>query len=156
MEPTIQAFLETFSIPWVGLTSVAIMAFLAATFLPFSSEAVVLAYLMNSPEKFWLLIAVASFGNTLGGVLNWQIGFFAKRAKDSFVNNNASKAWISAYLHQFGPKSLLLAWVPIVGDPLVIAAGWAKLPFIPCCIYMAIGKTARYCVLVGLYMMSSS
>ena len=69
MESSIQAFLQAISIPWVGLSSVGVMAFLAATLIPVSSEAVFYLYLQKFPENLWILIFVASLGNTLGGIL---------------------------------------------------------------------------------------
>ena len=48
------------------------------------------------------------------------------------------------WLERFGAKGCLLAWLPVVGDPLCGAAGWLNLPFWPSVFYMAIGKFARY------------
>ena len=153
MESSIQAFLAAISIPEVGLAAVGLMAFAAATILPLSSEISFFTYLVHYPENTWLLILVASIGNTLGGVVNWQIGFWAKETQNALSESKITKIGsISAYFHQFGAKSLLLSWVPIIGDPLVIFAGWSKLPFISCCIYMAIGKTLRYLIIVYFYL----
>ncbi len=157
MESSIQAFLQAISIPWVGLTSVGVMAFLSATILPLSSEAAFFLYLVKFPENMWTLIVVASLGNTLGGVFNWQIGFFAKNTKDSISSPKIQKMGrISTYLHQFGSKSLLFSWVPIIGDPLAVYAGWSKWPFWSCCLYLAIGKTVRYIVIAYFYVLSNS
>jgi membrane protein YqaA with SNARE-associated domain len=157
MESSIQAFLQAISVPWVGLTSVGIMSFLAATLLPFSSEAVFFAFLVEFPEKVWPLIAVASLGNILGGIVNWHIGYFAKNTKDSILQTkNTQTSKLSAYLRQLGSKSLLFSWLPIVGDPLTVFAGWSKLPFWPCCIYMMIGKTLRYVFIAFVYLISNN
>ena len=157
MESSIQAFLQVISMPWVGLTSIGIMSFLAATLLPFSSEAVFFAYLVEFPEKVLPLIVVASVGNTLGGIVNWHIGYFAKNTKDSILHANPTQtSKLSAYLRQLGSKSLLFSWVPIVGDPLTVFAGWSKLPFWPCCIYMMIGKTLRYIFIAFVYLISNN
>ena len=157
MESSIQAFLQAISVPWVGLTSVGIMSFLAATLLPFSSEAVFFAFLVEFPEKVWLLIAVASVGNVLGGIVNWHIGYFAKNTKDSILHPNSTPtSKLSTYLCQLGSKSLLFSWLPIVGDPLTVFAGWSKLPFWPCCIFMMIGKTLRYVFIAFVYLISNN
>jgi membrane protein YqaA with SNARE-associated domain len=62
---------------------------------------------------------------------------------------------VLAWLQRLGPKACLLAWLPLVGDPLCAVAGWLKLPFWPCVAYMAVGKFARYAVmtsaLVGIF-----
>ena len=157
MESSIQALLQAISVPWVGLTSVGIMSFLAATLLPFSSEVVFFAYLVQFPENVWPLIAVASVGNILGGMVNWHIGYFAKNAKDSMLHEkNSSTSKLSSYLRQFGSKSLLFSWAPIIGDPLIVFAGWSKLPFWPCCVYMMIGKTLRYMFIAFVYLWSNN
>ena len=157
MESSIQALLQVISVPWVGLTSVGVMSFLAATLLPFSSEAVFFAYLVQFPENVWALIAVASVGNIFGGILNWHIGYFAKNTKDSILHaKNTQTSKLSAYLRQLGSKSLLFSWLPIVGDPLTVFAGWSKLPFWPCCIYMMIGKTLRYVFIAFVYLISNN
>ncbi len=157
MESSIQAFFQAISVPWVGLTSVGVMSFLAATLLPFSSEAVFFAYLVNFPDDVWPLITVASLGNVLGGVVNWYIGYFAKNATDSLHSSKSqSAAKLTAYLRQFGSKSLLFSWVPIIGDPLTVFAGWSKLPFWPCFIYMTIGKILRYMFVAIAYLISNN
>ena len=157
MESSIQALLQVISVPWVGLISVGVMSFLAATLLPFSSEAVFFAYLVQFPENVWPLIAVASFGNILGGVVNWHIGYFAKNAKDSMLHEkNSPTSKLSSFLRQFGSKSLIFSWVPIIGDPLTVFAGWSKLPFWPCCIYMMIGKSLRYMFIAFVYLLSNN
>ena len=56
------------------------------------------------------------------------------------------------WLQFFGPKTLLLSWLPIIGDPLCAVAGWLKMPFWPCVVYMAIGKFLRYLILTELLM----
>jgi membrane protein YqaA with SNARE-associated domain len=150
MENALHAFLQAISIPWVGLTSVGVMAFLAATLIPISSETVFFLYLVQFPENIWVLICVASIGNTLGGMLNWYLGYLAKKARDKIRKPQKLSAFGSKLL-QFGPKSLLLSWLPIVGDPLTIYAGWSNYAFLPCCFYMAIGKTLRYLVIAYLY-----
>lgn len=54
--------------------------------------------------------------------------------------NERARAWMT----RLGPPALLLSWLPVVGDPLCAAAGWLRLSFWPCVIYMAIGKFGRY------------
>jgi membrane protein YqaA with SNARE-associated domain len=157
MESLIQDLLQAISVPWIGLTSVGVISFLAATLLPFSSEAVFFAYLVQFPENIWSLIAVASLGNILGGVVNWHIGYFAKNTKDAILHSkDRPTSKLSSYLRQFGSKSLLLSWLPIIGDPLTVFAGWSKLSFWPCCMYMMIGKTLRYIFIAFVYLASNS
>ena len=154
MESSIQAFLQAISIPWVGLSSVGVMAFLAATLIPVSSEAVFYLYLQKFPENLWILIFVASLGNTLGGILNWYLGFLAKKASQTLAKTKEIGVF-SQNLRKLGPKSLLFSRIPIIGDPLTIYAGWAQYSFVSCCVYMAIGKTLRYLFIAYIFSLAN-
>jgi membrane protein YqaA with SNARE-associated domain len=71
-------------------------------------------------------------------------------AKKTFAAEKETR-WFS-WLQFFGPKTLLLSWLPVIGDPLCAVAGWLKMPFWPCVAYMAIGKFLRYLILTELLM----
>jgi membrane protein YqaA with SNARE-associated domain len=86
---------------------------------------------------------VATVGNTLGGALDWWMGYEAHAVVDKY-RHSRSHAKALEWLERLGPKACLLAWLPIVGDPLCAVAGWLKLRFWPCLAYMAIGKFLRY------------
>jgi membrane protein YqaA with SNARE-associated domain len=131
--------LELLAVPVVGLTSVFLVSFVSATLVPMGSEPAVFAVIKANGALFWTTIMVATVGNTLGGALNYFIGY---RAKVAFANERDIR-WLSA-LGRYGPKTMLLAWLPIVGDPLCSLAGWLKLPFWSSVGYMAIGKLLRY------------
>jgi membrane protein YqaA with SNARE-associated domain len=92
---------------------------------------------------FWPAIVVATVGNTLGGALTWWMGLASHKVVDKYQHSKHHMRAL-AWLEHLGPKACLLAWLPIVGDPLCAVAGWLKLPFWPCLAYMAIGKFARY------------
>lgn len=123
----------------------------AATLLPLSSEALLVALLYQeySPPLLWL---VATSGNTLGSCINWYVG---KRCLDW-----QDKKWFpfkSAQLmraqHQFkryGLVSLLFAWVPVIGDPLTFFAGVMRIRFWQFVILVAIGKGLRYGAIIGI------
>jgi membrane protein YqaA with SNARE-associated domain len=149
MESSIQAVFEALSIPWVGLGSVGIFAFLSSTLLPLSSEIPFYAYLSNFPQNAAALIAVATFGNSLGGVFNWWMGKISQKAFKSPKKPENPK--ITHFIHTYGPKSLVFSWVPLIGDTLTAVAGWYQLPFIPCATYLTIGKFLRYVVIVVIY-----
>lgn len=133
-------------LPLAGLF---LSAFLAATILPVSSEVVLGALLVGGCEELWLLVAVASLGNTAGAVVNWLLGRFLAHyhGRSWFPINEQQYARASAWFGRFGIWSLLFAWVPIVGDPLTVVAGLLKVRFWPFLALVAIGKTARYIVL---------
>lgn len=121
-------------------------AFLAATLLPGGSEAV-LAVVAHQGERGWgLLLAVASVGNTLGAMSSWLIGRLLPQRADH--SPNAASA--IARIRRFGSPVLLLAWLPFIGDPLCLAAGWLRIHWLPALLFIAIGKTLRYLVVLGL------
>jgi membrane protein YqaA with SNARE-associated domain len=145
IESTIAWLLHLLAAPEVGLTSVFIISFISATLLPLGSEPAVFAVIKANPALFWSTIFVATAGNTLGGIVDYGLGY---RAKQSFAKERDSR-WFR-WLARYGAKTMLLAWLPVVGDPLCTLAGWLKLPFWPSVVYMAIGKFARYLTMTAL------
>jgi membrane protein YqaA with SNARE-associated domain len=131
------------SLPQIGLSTVFLISFISATLLPMGSEPAVFALIKLKPDLFWLTLLVATAGNTLGGAVDWWMGYGAHRVADKYQH---SKVHVRAltWLEGLGPKACLLAWLPVIGDPLCAVAGWLKLPFWPCLLYMAIGKFLRY------------
>jgi membrane protein YqaA with SNARE-associated domain len=122
---------------WVLFTS----SFLAATLLPGGSEAVLFGVLKLQPDQHWTAIVVATVGNTLGGMSSYLIGRLVPPKQDL--------AGLPA-VRKYGSPVLLLAWVPIVGDPLCVAAGWLRLnPWLSAG-FMAAGKLARYVAIAAL------
>lgn len=145
MESTIHAILAWLSLPTVGLPAIGIIAFVSATLLPMGSEPAVFAYVKASPDMFWAAILVATVGNTLGGMVSWGMGRAARVAQETFTGTTEHRReLITKWFSRFGPKTLLLSWLPIIGDPICALAGWAQLPWFACMIYMAIGKLCRY------------
>ncbi len=120
-------------------------AFLAATILPFYSE-VLLFTLYQQGEPGWVLIWVASLGNTLGSAVNWYLGVYLMRFKDKrwfyFKESQIAKAQL--WFNRYGVWSLLFAWLPIGGDVLTLIAGIMKVRFWLFLLLVGIGKTLRY------------
>jgi len=145
IETAVLWLLKVLAAPTVGLTSVFLIAFVSATLVPLGSEPAVFAVVKANPAMFWPAILVATVGNTLGGVLNYGIGY---RAKIAFAKERQSR-WFG-WLRRFGAKTMLLSWVPGIGDPLCTLAGWLHLPFWPSVAYMAIGKFARYLTMTAV------
>ena len=127
-------------------------AFLAATLIPISSEVVLGALSAAQGFDIWLLVAVASTGNTLGSVVNWLLGRYCLRWQDRrwFPVKPDTLTHATALFNRYGLWSLLLAWVPIVGDPLTFAAGVLGVRFPIFVTLVAIGKTARYLAVAAL------
>ena len=134
------------SLPENGLSTVFIVSFISATLLPLGSEPAVFGLIKLNPELFWEAILVATAGNTLGGMFSWGMGFGAHKAVGHKLHS-ASDVRALRWLQSLGPKACLLAWLPIVGDPLCAMAGWLKLPLLPCALYMLVGKFLRYWVM---------
>ena len=116
-------------------------SFLAATLLPGGSEAVLFGVLMLYPEQFWPALGVATLGNTLGGMSSYLIGRLVPQKKDLRG---------LPVLQRYGSPALLLAWVPFVGDPLCVAAGWLRLNPWLTALFMALGKFARYLAIAAI------
>lgn len=127
-------------------------ALTSATLLPGTSEAVLtgLVYLGNHPVVW--LVAVATLGNVAGSLINWLMGFYARRFEHHprFPVKPAAMAKYEALFARYGRWSLLAAWVPVVGDPLTVAAGLARTPLIWFIPLVALAKAARYAVVAAI------
>ena len=123
-------------------------AFLAATFVPFASELTLAAALAAGGSLHWLVVT-ATLGNTLGAVVNWVLGRFIERFRDRrwFPVDAPRLRRAQARFRRYGVWSLLLAWLPIAGDALTVAAGIMRVRLLPFLILVGIGKGLRYVVL---------
>lgn len=167
--------LEVLALPQVGLSAVFLISLLSATLLPLGSEPAVFGYVKLAPDMFWPAVLVATVGNTVGGVISYAMGRGAHSALESWREHHGRRAdgeaqesafgrrfagrWnasAQAWLHRMGPPALLLAWLPAVGDPLCAVAGWLRLAFWPCVVYMAVGKLLRYVVMTGALLWMAS
>lgn len=149
MENWLEQLLIILALPKFGLSTVFVVSLISATLLPLGSEPVVFGLIKLNPDLFWLTIFVATTGNTLGGAIDWWMGYGAHRVMNKYANSRSHTKALQ-WLASLGPKACLLAWLPVVGDPLCAVAGWLKLPFWPCLMYMAIGKFLRYLFLTTL------
>ena len=149
MEAWLHSLLTAMALPQYGLSTVFLVAMLSATLLPMGSEPAVFGLVKLSPELFWPAVLVATAGNTVGGAISWWMGYGAEVLYER-VKHRRLHARALDWLEGFGPKACLLSWLPGVGDPLCAVAGWLKLPFWPCVMYMAIGKFARYVTMTAL------
>jgi membrane protein YqaA with SNARE-associated domain len=128
--------------PDAGLAGLALSAFLSATLLPGSSEAVLLAVLSQHAHLFWTAIAVASVANTAGGMTSYALGRFMPKKVE-----HRALTW----LQRHGAWLLAFSWVPLAGDALCVAAGWLRLSPWSATLYMAMGKGVRYVVIALLW-----
>jgi len=148
MEIWLDSLLTLLALPKFGLSTVFVVSFISATLLPLGSEPVVFGLVELNPDLFWPAIGVATVGNTLGGAVSWWMGLASHRVVDHYRHSSHHLRALQ-WLQRLGPKACLLAWLPLVGDPLCAVAGWLKLPFWPCLGYMAIGKLARYVLMTA-------
>ncbi len=143
MQAWLDSVLQLLALPEFGLSTLFVASFISATLLPIGSEPVLFGLLKLNPDMFWQAIFVASVGNTLGGALDWWLGYGAHKVADKYAHSKHHTR-VLGWLERMGPKACLLSWLPIVGDPLCAVAGWLRMPFWPCLFYMAIGKFLRY------------
>ena len=123
-----------------------VSAFFSATLLPGSSEVVLLGLLTAAKGTPFVLIAAATMGNVAGSAVNWGIGRYFLEMKDRrwFPVNGAMLARAQSWFGRYGIWSLLLSWVPVIGDPLTLVAGVMKVPFPRFLLLVSIGKSLRY------------
>lgn len=135
------------------LAGLFMLAFSAATLLPGGSEAALLGMSALSDHATLTLLIVASIGNTLGSVLNYGLGRHALQyqGRKWFPVSGDELVKAQSWFNHWGQWSLLLAWAPIIGDPLTFAAGMMRMHFAHFLILVAISKTTRYMVVLGLF-----
>lgn len=127
--------------PEAGLAGLFVASFLAATLLPGGSELVFAGLLHLHPELAMPALLLATLGNTLGGMSTYLLA--------RLLPQRAERGRIGA-LRRHGAPLLVLAWAPLVGDALCAAAGWLRLAWLPCLLWMATGKAARYLTLLWM------
>ena len=125
-------------------------AFTAATLLPAQSEALVVGLLLTDYAP-WLVLAVASVGNVLGSVVNWFLGRGIERFRGRrwFPASPAALERAEGWYRRYGRWSLLLAWAPIIGDPLTVVAGVLRETFLVFLLLVSIAKIGRYLILAA-------
>ncbi|MFQ7901610.1 YqaA family protein [Stutzerimonas degradans] len=135
-----------------GYLGLFLAAFGAATLLPMQSEALLAGLLLSEHYAVWGLLAVASIGNVLGSLVNWLLGRYVERFRHTrwFPVNERQLARAQQHYHRYGRWTLLLSWMPIIGDPLTLVAGMMREPLWSFVLIVALAKTTRYLMVVGL------
>jgi membrane protein YqaA with SNARE-associated domain len=133
-----------------GYVGLFLSALLAATVLPFSSEAVLVGLMAAGDYDMIWLWFLASLGNVLGAAVNWGLGRFCLRWQDRrwFPVDKEKLDRAGRWFSRYGVWSLLLAWAPIIGDPLTFAAGVLRVNFWLFLLLVSIGKAGRYAVVI--------
>lgn len=132
-----------------GYLGLFLAAFGAATLLPLQSEAVLVGLLLSGKHLVWLLLSIAIAGNVLGSLVNWWLGRGVERFRDKrwFPVSPRSLEKAQHHYQRYGHWSLLLSWVPIIGDPLTLVAGVLGEPFWRFLLIVSLAKGARYLLL---------
>ena len=135
-----------------GYALLFLSALVAATVFPAQSEAVLVGLIAGGGHSLAALVAVASIGNTLGSVVNWFIGRGVERLKHKpwFPVSEDRLARAQTWYQRYGKWSLLASWLPVVGDPITVAAGIMKEPLAIFVLLVGLAKTARYIVLAAI------
>lgn len=138
----------------LGLFGLFLVCLLSATILPFSSEAIVAGAMALGYER-WVIVIVATLGNTAGGMVSFYMGWLCKWEwlEKWFKIKREKIERFRSHIEKYGVWAALLTWLPIVGDPLAIAMGFMRLNPLWTCLIMFVGKLLRYIVsayLLGL------
>jgi len=126
----------------LSLASLFASSFLSSTLLPGNSEVVLVAMLLSGVSQPWLLVLIATMGNSLGGLTNVILGrFFPLREKSRWQEK--AVGWLKRY----SAATLLLSWMPVIGDLLCLLAGWMRISWGPVLFFLCLGKALRYVLL---------
>lgn len=131
MLTTLEAWFTAEASLWALLAG----SFIAATLVPLSSEAMLFGVLRAHPDLVFEALAVATLGNTAGGMVSYAMGRFIPHRRALRHEER---------LRRHGARALLLAWLPLAGDALCVAAGWLRLDWRSCLAFMAAGRALRY------------
>ncbi|GGB95760.1 membrane protein [Marinobacterium zhoushanense] len=131
------------TLPWLFVS-----AFISSTLLPGGSEAL-LAWMVLQRGEWVLPVSVATLGNVLGSMLTFAMGLWLQRRYPLRILS-AKHQRAQQRLARFGPMALLLAWLPIIGDPLCLVAGWLRFNWIASLLLITLGKSVRYLAVAGL------
>ncbi|RDJ14782.1 YqaA family protein [Rhizobium grahamii] len=128
-----------------------LVAFAAATIFPMQSEAGLVALILTEQYPVLALIAVATAGNVVGSTVNWLLGAGIARFRDKrwFPVSQPALDKAQGWYRRYGKWSLLLSWMPVIGDPITIVAGVLREPFPMFLLLVTVAKTARYGILAA-------
>jgi len=128
----------------LSLFSLFASSFLSATLLPGNSEVVLIGMLLAKVSDPWLLVLIATMGNSLGGATNVILGrLFPLREKSRWQDKAVG------WLRRYGAATLLLSWMPVIGDLLCLLAGWMRISWGPVLFFLCLGKALRYVVIAA-------
>lgn len=134
----------------LSLWGLFLSAFLSSTILPGSSEVVLGTLAMQGQYSPWSLLAIATLGNTMGGMSSWGLGrLLGWRFPTTDLPKPAHRQAVDRMRH-WGSPALLFSWVPFIGDPLCVAGGWLRMHWLVSLVYIGLGKGLRYAALLSV------
>lgn len=119
--------------------------FISSTLLPGGSELVLIYYLKNNPDAAWCYFIAVTAGNSFGAILTYLMGYYFYWGREKAQQKHQKSI---RFCKRYGVYSLLLSWLPIVGDLLPLVAGWLKLSIIKSILFMVTGKALRYFIIL--------
>jgi len=135
----------------VSLWGLFLSAFVSSTLFPGGSEVVLGVLAAEGQNNPWLLLTIASLGNTLGALTTWLLGYLLARRLPLEAKLSEKRQRALVRLRRWGSPVLLLSWLPVAGDPLCFAAGYLRLPFLASLFFIALGKVARYVMILLVF-----
>lgn len=140
-----------------GLLSLFIGSLLASSILPGGVEVLLYAMVESGAYSSTVLLVTATVGNTIGGITTYAVGILLRRGLGALAwgrqlqRSFRLSAAALARVKQWGAPCLLFSWMPVLGDPLCLAAGYLQLAFWRCAAFIAVGKFLRYLALLWLF-----
>lgn len=127
-------------------------AFGAATLLPLQSEALLVALLLAGQHPVWALLLIATLGNVLGSWINWLLGRSIEQYRERrwFPVSPARLEQAQGWYARYGRWSLMLSWMPVIGDPLTLVAGVMRERLWIFLTIVTLAKASRYAILAAL------
>jgi len=119
--------------------------FISSTLLPGGSELLLIYYINNHPNLSWIYLIAVTVGNSLGAIVTYLMGYYFSWGREK-AQGKHHKAIL--FCQRYGVYTLLLSWLPVVGDLLPLVAGWLKLSFIKSLLFIVCGKVLRYSVIL--------
>jgi len=134
----------------LSLWGLFLSSFISSTLFPGGSEVVLGVLATQHTASPPVLLGIASAGNTLGALTTWLLGALVARGVPLETHLSEARQRALQRVRRFGSPMLLLSWLPVVGDPLCFAAGYLRLPFLASLLFIALGKVARYAVILAI------
>ncbi|WP_299183194.1 YqaA family protein [uncultured Neptuniibacter sp.] len=134
----------------LSLGALFLSGFISATLLPGGSEVLLAWQLIDGSHNPWALWAAVTSGNALGGIVTFLMGWGIAHYFPLKLFSSSRQLQAKSWLERYGAYSLLLSWLPLIGDPLCFMAGWLKTHFLLSLLMITLGKAIRYLLIIGL------